>query len=719
MDEAPNINDGDGDGADEGQKQKKENKGKAPAHRQKHGHAGGSGAVLGAQLARYIGWQGGSLLASNLLHLASIVYVARRLGASDLGTYSLLLFWSGLITQVFHIFSKPGTLRRTFGQADDEDAGDEGDFDTSNDDDVVSDTPQKSLGTGIVWVTLLGILGAALTIIFRGPIAEVVLGDRSQAVLILWAGVLGGVGGIFRLCDIVIWFERRPLTFVIVDASRPLFNIILMAWFISKGMGVRGAIMGAALGTSAASLLSVLALVRSFEFTFSWAETWLIVKRGFGRIPIAMSTWTVTNADTFILSRYVDHQHIGYYNLAQKLGLVVAFLPQGFRVALRPLRKSASFQAVTDQYGSAIARGQLLSYFCLSAIIAILSMELAGQLIINQASSRFQAAEPIIPLTAASMSMVPLFRTICGSAAIPHKRRWFILSTVWAGFTFVGWMMLLVPRLGIAGAPLGVMLGFGIPCVFMFVRTQRGEEPINFPYLGMGRAIAMAVAIALGFHYLHPANKWVQLSLIVALMIIYITLLFVTRVIPVVHRAALLHIARSAFRKSPHGFERERALRGLKPRQLSKLRAAIVDRIPLHELERSARSRPQNGSGSDAEAVAGADGLSQAADGNGDGHLAPKEAERLVHLLRKVGQKGGLPVGEHTELDGRIAKFLFADIPVAARIASMRGLVAAGADSNDLRALEELKDYLAKSPSWIWETEGERGLRLRLPVKNA
>jgi len=29
---------------------------------------------------------------------ASIVYVARKLGASDLGTYSLLLFWSGLIT---------------------------------------------------------------------------------------------------------------------------------------------------------------------------------------------------------------------------------------------------------------------------------------------------------------------------------------------------------------------------------------------------------------------------------------------------------------------------------------------------------------------------------------------------------------------------------------------------------------------------------------------
>ena len=56
-----------------------------------------------------------------------------KLGPSDLGVYTLLLFLSGSITQVFHLFSKPGTLRRVFGQADDDDAGAEGDFDTTDD----------------------------------------------------------------------------------------------------------------------------------------------------------------------------------------------------------------------------------------------------------------------------------------------------------------------------------------------------------------------------------------------------------------------------------------------------------------------------------------------------------------------------------------------------------------------------------------------------------
>src|SRR5205823_12503741 len=105
-----------------------------------------SAAALGSKLARYGGMQGVSLVISNLLHAVAVIYVARKLGPGDLGAYTLLLFLSGSITQVFHLFSKPGTLRRVFGQADDDDAGAEGDFDTGDDAHVQSATPQESAG---------------------------------------------------------------------------------------------------------------------------------------------------------------------------------------------------------------------------------------------------------------------------------------------------------------------------------------------------------------------------------------------------------------------------------------------------------------------------------------------------------------------------------------------------------------------------------------------
>ena len=100
--------DSDAQGKGGGKKGSGKGKGKKRDHGQQHTHPGGSAAVLGARVAKYSSIQGLSLILTNVLHAASIIYVARKLGPADLGRYSLLLFLSGLITQVFHIFSKPG-----------------------------------------------------------------------------------------------------------------------------------------------------------------------------------------------------------------------------------------------------------------------------------------------------------------------------------------------------------------------------------------------------------------------------------------------------------------------------------------------------------------------------------------------------------------------------------------------------------------------------------
>src|SRR5919201_2605488 len=363
----------------------------------------------------------------------------------------------------------------------------------------------------MVLFAILGLSFAALTIVFRSWIAGWLLGDPGQSELVLWAGILGGVGAIFKLTEIVIWFEGKGWTYVIVDAMRPILNLVFMAYLINRGMGVKGAIMGAAIGTTLATLISFVPLIKSFEPAFEFREVGLIVQRGVGRMPIAMSMFTIQNADGFLLSRFVDHKHLGYYQLAQKLGFIVSFLPQGFRIALRPLRKTAMFQAVRDQYGSAVAKGQLLVYFLLISTFAILAMVLGGELLINVASSQYQAAAPLIPLTAAMMTMPALFRTVNGQAFFPHKRAYFIGCVIFAAVSFVGWMFLLVPLIGIAGTPIASILCFGLPSGFLFVKNQRGKGKIEFRYGAVLGAAAIATAIAFFFRYVHPADKWLQL----------------------------------------------------------------------------------------------------------------------------------------------------------------------------------------------------------------
>src|SRR5436190_18722463 len=595
-----------------------------------------SAAALGTKLARYGGLQGISLLTSNLLHALTVIYVARQLGPGGLGVWTLLWFLSGSITQVFHLFSKPGTLRRTFGQADDEDAGAEGDFAEKGEEreDEQSETPQRSLGVGIIWVALLGLFGAAITILLRSWIAGVLLGDSSQADLVLWAGILGGVGAIFKLTEIVIWFEGRGWTFVIVDAMRPALNLVFMAYLVNKGLGVKGAIEGATIGTAIATFVSVVLLVRSFEVAFELREVGLIVQRGVYRMPIALSMFTVQNADGFLLSRFVDHRQLGLYQLAQKLGFIVSFLPQGFRIALRPLRKTALFQAVRDQYGSPVAKGQLLSYFMLIAIFAVLAMVLGGDLLIRVAGPKYQAAAPLIPLTAAMMTMPALFRTVNGQSFFPHKRAWFIGCVIFAAVSFVGWMFLLVPRIGIAGTPIASILCFGLPSMFLFTKNQRGKGKIQFRYGAILGAAAIATAVSVFFHYVHPSNHWLQLIEIAALLVLFVYSLFITGIVPRIHRRALLQVAKGFVSRSPAGFDRRKGLEALKPENREKLRHAVVDRIPVDVI--SAALHGDGGDGADFAALASGNGAGgNGAGGNGPPSLVSSGRTALLTRRRK------------------------------------------------------------------------------------
>jgi hypothetical protein len=394
------------------------------------------------------------------------------------------------------------------------------------------------------------------------------------------------------------------------------------------------------------------------------------------------------------------------------------------------------FQAVRDQYGSAVAKGQLLVYFLLISIFAILTMVLGGDLLIRVAGPQYQAAAPLIPLTAAMMTMPALFRTVNGQSFFPHKRAWFIGCVIFAAISFVGWMFLLVPRVGIVGTPIASILCFGVPSMFLFVKNQRGKGKIQFRYGAVLGAAAIATAISVFFHFVHPSDKWLQLIEIAALLALFVYALFLTGVVPRIHRRALMQVAKGFFSRAPANFDRRQGLEALTLENREKLRHAVVDRIPVDVL--SAALHGDGASDEDFAALASGNGSGgNGGSGNGAGGNGPpslissgrtalltrrqrkkqvvtslneRQAAQLVRLLRRVGRKGGLKIGKPSEYDARIAKFVFGDGPTAARNATMRGLVSAGADSTDLHKLEELSQYLAKSPAHAWEGRHRRRL---------
>jgi O-antigen/teichoic acid export membrane protein len=663
-----------------------------------HSHPGGAGAALGTQLARFSSLQGLSLLLTNILHFGSIAVVARMLGPSSLGSYALLFFLTGLITQVIHLASKPGTMMRTFGVSDDDDDDVEEDDDKESPE-AASTRPTYTLGVGLLWCMMLSATAISLAFAFRTPIAEFLLNDPGQADAVVFATITGAVWAIFKLAEMVIWFEGRGLTYALVEASRPAFNLIAIIAILSAGAGVKGAIIGQTIGTTVATAICVALIWKSFELGFSFGELKQILKRGAIRAPIASSMWVVQNADAFILSRFLDHKSVGLYNLASRTGFVVAFLPQGFRMALRPIRKTAVYEAYRKEYGMAVANGQLLAYFYLITLTAVLAMVLGGEILIQIGGKDFESAAPIIPLTAAAMSMPALYRSVSSMAVYPNKKRNFVLGTILVAVSYVGLMLLLLSDtdIGIYVAPISMLVAFAIPMTAMFLRSQLGAKPIDFPYLAMLQATAVAAAIGVGFHFLHPGSEWGKVVVIAILMLVWFASLFVLRIIPRYHWHPIRHVALSAIRRgSALRFDPQAGLDSLEPDDRQALRAAVIDRLPAAALVPSEGGGSEAADGSRSEAKDG----EEAVDGDADGD---SEGARLVRLLRHTGRRGGVPLAEESELDAGISLFLFSDQPVAVRLKKMRKLLSAGADAHDLRTLEDLRDDLARVSRDTWE----------------
>ena len=136
----------------------------------------------------------------------------------------------------------------------------------------------------------------------------------------------------------------------------------------------------------------------------------------------------------------------------------------------------------------AVANGQLLAYFWLITLTAVLAMVLGGEILIQIGGPQFESAAPIIPLTAAAMSMPALYRTRQQhGASIRTSGATSSSATILAAVLYVGFMLLLLSHtgLGIYTAPIAMMVAFLLPSTAMFLRSQLGDKPIDFPYLAM------------------------------------------------------------------------------------------------------------------------------------------------------------------------------------------------------------------------------------------
>ncbi len=255
---------------------------------------GGTGAALGSAVLRYSGIHGLGMVAANIITFASTIVIANFSKPAEFGQLGLLMFYSGLLTLVFTLASKQGTLKRTFGGGDDEEDDDD------DEDEELSSDPRHSFGTGLITITVVSLIGTALSIVFADQIANGLLGGGADPNLIVYAALAGGAGALYRLASIAIWIERRPYAYIAVETAKPIFTLAAVVTLLVAGLGIKGAIAGHALGMVLGTLMSLFILRGSWSPTWDIHEAAAIYRKGAIRVPLVLSMWVVGYADIYL-----------------------------------------------------------------------------------------------------------------------------------------------------------------------------------------------------------------------------------------------------------------------------------------------------------------------------------------------------------------------------------------------------------------------------------
>ncbi len=607
------------------------------------------------------------------LALISIAVVTRFLSVAEFGRLALLLTFAAFLTIIYNVGTLQGTFVWVFGSAGEEDIADE-DVESSQ-----AGTKRRALGTGLIITLLITIAGTLIIVVASSWIADLILRDSTQGDLIIIAAVSGAAGAVWRLVVNILRMERKPKRFVVLQSVRPVFVVAGVIAFTAAGGGVKGAILGTALGGIVSILIGLIATRRSYVLRFDRTHARMILSRGGIFVPVLISLWIAQNVDIYAVSYFTNNdQVVGLYRLAGRFGAFLDYFTAALFMAWTPLLQTPAFAAAVKTRGKEALGGRLLSYFIMIGLFLILAMTAAADGLVHIAPPAYAAAAPLIPLIGGGFLSYGLFISVYRLSSFPKKRAAYVGAAIISAIVFLASAPLFVPWWGAYGAALCVINGFAAAAILLTVLSQRGPTPLEIEWGRIGRCFALAGFALLIARVIGPAaGGYADTGIEAGAVVVYIVGLFITGVISKEDREAARRFFRlilpSRWVGSP---EIEAGLRQLGPENVTSLEKLIVQRWTPSMLGGPLDARP-----------------------------GEVEAQ-MVALLRRLDEDGD---GEATEHDARIGEYLFDDMTIAEHDELGRSLWEEDVDPTDLHALESVIRKLRGLPKRSWADAGANG----------
>lgn len=325
------------------------------------------------------------------------------------------------------------------------------------------DTREPHERRSIIWsgavVLFAGAGGMALAgWMLAQPLSRLLLGDETYAVhtAVAMATAAAGVAGI--PWQLRLQFEERPLAFIIVTILGLAAGTAASLWFVVMlNQGAMGALIGGLVGQLTGTILFLVVAADKLFASESLRFVGKLIHHGLPFIPSFGFVFVLQNWVRWPLEWYHGLDNVGIYSVGANVGAVLGLLVNAFLSAWTPF--ALSYAGREDEARSVLGRITLY-YVAGFGFLTCLFFLYAAPVVQLFAQPMFYEAAEVVGFSAAGQFLSGLFMMMLPPLYFAKRVQSVVVTQAVATVIVIVGGELLVPRFGIQGAALTVLLGF-------------------------------------------------------------------------------------------------------------------------------------------------------------------------------------------------------------------------------------------------------------------
>lgn len=316
-------------------------------------------------------------------------------------------------------------------------------------------------------VTISSTITSILIYVYSNKIANILFGSNVQIVKIL--SIVVFIECLLNLFINYFLATQQIKKYSTVTLTQTILNVMFVSYFVSKGEGVYGALIGFMLKEIIVFLIMFTMIISEIGIKFPiFSNLKDYLKFGLPTVPGNLSNWIVNSSDRYVIGLFLGMPFVGFYSPGYTLGSMVNIFLAPI-ISILPAALSRYYDEENFEEVHTIL-SYSMKYFMLIAIPSAFGLSFLSKSLLTILSTPEIAAEGylITPFTAISSLFFGMYAIIAQVCVLEKKTK--VIGKIWLLAALINLILniLFIPIMGILGAAITTLIAF----MFTFGTTK-------------------------------------------------------------------------------------------------------------------------------------------------------------------------------------------------------------------------------------------------------